>query len=279
MSDIKATIVILDYRKAAQVLANVRTLAEQACDFAYKIIVIDNSCQADNAKTLQSLRKCENLKLFINPKNTGYTKAYNAVKHEIEGEYVLIVNPDILWQEKDAFQKMIDYMDAHQAIGILGPKQIERNGRIAMTIRAWPKLYLQVSRRSWLRRLPIIKNKVAYDEMRHLNYGEIQDVDWLQSSCVVIRKLVWDLAGGLCEDYFLFMSDVEICYEAWRNGFRVTYYPAAKVFADGKRVSAGGFIKFFQSWVLRQHFKDSLRYRLKHIFDNDPRLDFRKRKI
>jgi len=272
MLNIKATIVILDYRKAVQVLENVRTLREQVCDFIFKIIVIDNSCQAENAKTLQPLKKYENLKLFINPKNTGYTKAYNAVKYEIEGDYVLIVNPDILWREKDALKKMVDYMDRHQDIGILGPKQIERSGQVAMTIRAWPKLYLQVVRRSWLRKLPWLKSKVAYDEMRHLDYDRIQDVDWLQSSCVVIRKLVWDLAGGLCEDYFLFMSDVEICHESWQNGFRVAYYPEAKVYADGKRVSAGGFIKFFQSRVLRQHVQDAIRYRLKHPFSDNPRL-------
>jgi GT2 family glycosyltransferase len=169
-------------------------------------------------------------------------------------------------------------MDRNPDIGILGPQQIERSGQVAMTIRAWPKLYLQVVRRSWLRRLPWLKSGVAYDEMRHLDYDQIQDVDWLQSSCVVIRKLVWDLAGGLCEDYFLFMSDVEICHAAWENGFRVTYFPAARVYADGKRVSAGGFIKFFQSWVLRQHVRDSIRYRFKHPFFDNPRLNY-KRKI
>lgn len=276
MSNIKATIIILDYLKASQVVANVKSILAQRADFDFKIIVIDNSCDAANAKVLSQLNKYENVKLQINSVNTGYAKAHNAVKGDIKGGYVLIVNPDILWKESNALSLLIDYMEKNPDIGVLGPKQIENDGTVAMTIRAFPKFYLQVARRTFLRHLPLLNRKVKYDEMRHLDYDKIQDVDWLQSSCVVIRKKLWDLTGGLCEDYFLFMSDVEICFQGWKNGFRVVYFPEVKVYADGKRVSAGGLFKFFQSWVLRQHVKDSLRYRMKHLFARNPRFEYYK---
>jgi GT2 family glycosyltransferase len=276
MSNIKATIIILDYLKAAQVVANVKSIFAQKADFDFKIIVIDNSCDSGNAKVLSELNKYENIKLQINSVNTGYAKAHNAVKGDIKGGYVLIVNPDILWKENDALFLLIDYMEKNPDIGVLGPKQIENDGSIAMTIRAFPRFYLQVARRTFLRHLPLLNRKVKYDEMRHLDYDKTQDVDWLQSSCVVIRKKLWDLTGGLCENYFLFMSDVEICFQSWRRGFRVVYFPEVKVYADGKRVSAGGFIKFFQSWVLRQHVKDSLKYRIKHLFARNPRVGYYK---
>lgn len=276
MSNVKATIIILDYLKAPQVVANVKSIFAQKADFDFKIIVIDNSCDSENSKILSELNKYENVKLQINSVNMGYPKAHNAVKHLIEGDYILIVNPDILWKDENAMQKMIDYMEINPDIGVLGPKQIENSGQIAMTIRAFPKFYLQVARRTFLRHLPILKGMVSYDEMRHLDYNKIQDVDWLQSSCVVIRKKLWDLTGGLCENYFLFMSDVEICFQSWKNVFRVVYFPEVKVYADGKRVSAGGFIKFFQSRVLRQHVRDALKYRAKHLFAKNPRIRYYK---
>ena len=276
MPNIKATIIILDYLKAPQVVANVKSIFAQKADFDFKIIVIDNSCDSENAKILSELNKYENVKLQINSVNIGYTKAHNAVKGDIKGDYALIVNPDILWKESDTLGRLVDYMEKNQYIGVLGPKQIENDGSIAMTIRAFPRFYLQVARRTFLRHLPLLNRKVKYDEMRHLDYDKTQDVDWLQSSCVVIRKKLWNLTGGLCEDYFLFMSDVEICFQSWKNGFRAVYFPEAKVYADGKRVSAGGFIKFFQSWVLRQHVRDSLRYRIKHLFARNPRVGYYK---
>ncbi|MCK5459690.1 glycosyltransferase [Candidatus Parcubacteria bacterium] len=263
----KATIIILDYMKALQTVANVDSLLAQKTDFNFKIIIIDNSCDKKNAEILSQLKKFNNVNVKINSENLGYSKAYNNVKGEIEGEYVLIVNPDILWKEKKSLARMINYMDKNRDIGILGPKQINPDGRASLTARFFPKFYLQVARRTFLGNLPILNKKIECGRMFCFDYDKIQDVDWLQSSCVVVQKKLWDKIRGFCEDYFLFMADTEICFQAWKSNYRVVYFPEVKVFADGKRLSAGGFKKFFKSWVLRQHVKDSLKYRAKHFFN------------
>ena len=278
MQNYKATILILDYLKAQRVVENVKSILAQEVNFKFKIIVIDNSCQENNANILkQGLEEFKDVKVIINNSNVGYIKAHNQIKEDINGQYVVIVNPDIIWKEKNILLKMVDYLDNHKDVGILGPKQINDNGDIAMIVRAFPRFCLQVARRTFLRKVFVLKKLVEYDEMQHLDYSKIQDVDWLQSSCVIIRKELWDDIGGLCEDYFLFMSDVELCYQVWKRNKRVVYYPETQVCADGKRVSSGGFKKFFQSWILRQHVKDSLKYEFKHFFEKNPRKEFYKR--
>jgi len=268
----KLTIIILDYLKAKRVAENIEFLLKQEVDFSFKIIIIDNSCNKKNAEILRKkLKNKKNLELIINSENLGYIKAHNAVDNKIEGQYLFILNPDILLKEKNVLQKMVNYMDKNEDIGLIGPKQINDNGKIAMTVRSWPKFYLQVARRTFLRNFSIIKRRVEYDEMNHLDYDKIQDVDWLQSSSIMIRKNLWDKIGGLDEGYFLFMSDPEICYQVWKKGFRVVYYPKVEVFADGKRISSGGFLTFFKSWVLRQHVKDSLKYCFRHFLKNNSR--------
>lgn len=263
--------------KAQQVVENVESIYKQKVDFAFKIIVIDNSCHEVNASYLRELKtRRPEIHLEINKTNLGYTKAHNSIKHLIEGEYIFIINPDIFLMGENVLQKMLEYMDANPQVGISGPKQINETGGVTMSIRAFPKFYLQVARRTFFRHLPIIKSLVSYDEMQHLNYDKIQDVDWLQSSFVVIRHELWKKIRGFNERYFMFMSDVEICFEAWRLGYRVVYYPEVFVHADGKRASAGGFKKFFQSWVLRQHVVDSMKYRWKHFFHKNPRLKIKK---
>lgn len=272
----KASVIILDFMKGKAVVENVRSLLNQKCAFKSRIFVVDNSLNEDNARILKQMSDWDDVSVTINSQNVGYPKAHNQFNDQLVGDYVLIVNPDIEWKEGDAVCKLVDYMEKHPEIGILGPKQIEKNGQVAMTIRAFPKFYLQVARRTWLRNLPFLKQKVAYDEMRHLDYDKVQDVDWLQSSCVVVRRDLWEQIGGLSEEYFLFMSDVELCWQAWKHGKKVVYYPKARVYADGKRVSAGGFKTFFKSWVLRKHVKDSLKYRFKHFFYANPRLAYNK---
>ncbi len=265
--------------KGARLVEGVKLLMAQETGFDFKVIVIDNSCNEKNANILrEGLREYKNIDLVINEKNSGYPRAHNDVKDKIEGEFVMILNPDILLKDKNTLAKIASYMESNLEIGILGPKQVDDNGNVAMSVRAFPKFYVQVSRRTFLRHLPILKNKVAYDEMRHLDYSQIQDVDWLQSSCVIIRKDLWDKIGGFNDDYFLFMSDAEICADAWRNGYRVVYYPEVQVYADGRRVSAGGFRTFFKNWVLRQHVKDSLKYRMNNFFKSNPRKEYYEKK-
>lgn len=266
------SIVILDFLKSKRVCENVESILAQQVDFPVEIIVIDNSVNEDNAKRLLEMKKYPNVKVSINKENVGYIRGNNQGAKMATGHYLLIVNPDIVWREKDTLQKLIDYMEVHEEIGILAPRQInDGNNEVAMTVRAFPTFFLQIARRTFLRNLPLIRGFVAYDEMRHLDYDVTQEVDWIQSSFWVIRKSLWDSFSGLNPDYFIFMSDPDLCFKVWEKGYKVVYYPKTTVYADGIRASQGGFSAFFKKWTLRQHVKDSLKYSWNHLFKGNPR--------
>jgi len=271
----KASIIILDFFKSKRVCENVESIQKQKVDFPYEIIVVDNSANPLNAKKLAPLSHYPNVKVFINETNIGYVSGNNRGVQRAKGEYILIVNPDIIWKDQHTFQRLINYMDKHQTIGVLGPKQInDGDGSIAMTVRAFPKLTMQIARRTMLRKLPIIRSLVAHDECRDLNYSMTQCVDWLQSSFWVTRHSLWNKLGGLDNRYFIFMSDPDYCFKCWQEGFEVVYYPEVKVYADGIRASAGGVKEFFNKWILRQHMKDAIKYRIAHMFRRNPRIEY-----
>ena len=153
----------MNYNKAARVVENVSFLtAQNINEFEHKIMVVDNSCNKEQENILRSgLSRVRNdFVLVINKKNVGYTKGYNMVSDELEGEYVLIVNPDILFRQKDTLQKMVQYLDAHLDVALLGPKQINDDGSLAMTVRAFPKFYVQVARRTFLKKIPYFKKRL-----------------------------------------------------------------------------------------------------------------------
>jgi GT2 family glycosyltransferase len=267
-----ASIIILDFLKSRRVQENVESLLKQKTDFPFEIIIIDNSCDPENAKRLRKLEKNPLISVTINEKNVGYIRGNNQGAKLAQGEFLLIVNPDIIWPKTDLLQQMISFMKEHSDTGIMAPKQInETDGKVAMTVRAFPKLFLQIARRTFLRKLPLIKKWVAHDEMRHLDYSKTQAVDWVQSSFWVIRKDLWDSLGGLNPKYFIFMSDPDLCYKVWQKGFKVIYNADLIVHADGLRASRGGFYAFFRKWTLRQHVKDSIKYCWNHKFKRNPR--------
>ncbi len=272
----KASIIILDFFKSKRVRENVESIQRQKVNFTYEIIIVDNSANPLNAKKLNPLRKYPNVKIFINEKNVGYVKGNNQGVSRSKGEYLLIVNPDIVWRDKNTFQKLIDYMEKNPTVGVLGPKQINESDKsIAMTVRAFPKLSLQILRRTKLKNLPIIRSLVAHDECRDINYSKTQPVDWLQSSFWVTTRKLWNKFSGLDKRYFIFMSDPDYCFKCWKSKHQVIYFPDTQVYADGIRASEGGIKEFFKKWILRQHLKDAIKYRWHHLFKGNPRKKYK----
>lgn len=272
---IRVSLLVSNHSKALRVVENIRHLLAQETNFACKIFVTDVSCNSEQQSILkEGLKNFPNVELIINPVNLGYAKSHNKIKGREKGDYIFVINPDVLFKEKDTLQKTVDFMDTHPEVAILGPKQINDTGEVAMTVRAFPKFYVQVARRTFLRNMPFLKKKVEFDEMRHLDYDKTQDVDWLQSSCVIIRRDFWEKVCGYNERYFLFMADTEMCARAWELGYRVIYFPQTRVYADGKRLSAGGVGQFFKNRFVRLHVIDSLKYRAKYLFKENPRKSF-----
>jgi N-acetylglucosaminyl-diphospho-decaprenol L-rhamnosyltransferase len=268
----KVSAVILDFNKAGRVVENVKGLLRQQTDFAIEIIVADNSCNPANAAILAPLAELPGVRLFINAENTGYVRGCNQAARHATGDYILIVNPDILWPDAGAVQQLVDYLDSNPQVGIVGPRQIDDStGCVSATARAFPRLHVQILRRSPLRNFPWLRKLVDYDEMAHLDMGRTQPVDWLQSSCLLIRRTLWEDLGGFDGRYVMFLADPEICWQTWARNLAVVYYAGASVSADGIRCSSGGFRDFFRSWVLRQHLRDSIRYRLRHAWRKNPR--------
>ena len=269
----KVSIIILDYLKSRRVEKNVESIYAQKTEVPFEVIIVDNSCDPRNAQKLESIRqKYPDTKIIINEKNEGYVQGNNKGVAASAGEYLFIVNPDIVWRDPNTLQKLVDYMETHPSVGVLGPKQFnEGDGRVAMTVRAFPSLFLQVARRTDLRRLPYIRDRVAYDEMRHLDYTKTQPVDWLQSSFWVTRRSLWEKVGGLDTRYRIFMSDPDYCWKCWQAGLQVVFFPEVTLGADGVRCSEGGIQVFFKSWILRQHVKDAVKYQMKYFLKGDPR--------
>jgi len=256
----KVAVIIVDYLKAEKVVQNVKSLITQKTNVDFKIYIIDNSENQDNATILKDLTKLPQVYCQINPQNEGYTRAHNQLIQKLQTDYFLLVNPDIYWSDNQSLEKMIDFMDQNQQVGLMGPKQLTPPGEIEINYRKFPSIGTQICRRTFLKYLPVFSKLVQKYEMQHIDSEKIQTVDWLQSSCVIIRKDLWDMIGGFNEDYFLFMADTEIAYHIKKLGYEVIYNPKIVVQADGQRLSAGGVFSFFTKKAFRLHCKDAWKY-------------------
>ncbi len=268
----KLSIIILDFAKSTRALENIAALLRQKTNFDFEIIVAVNAATDAKKQKFATLVSQPKIKLIFNNENLGYPRGVNEAVKKASGEILAIVNPDIICREENALQNLVDFFGQNPEIGVLAPRQIrDTDGATEMTIRAFPKLSNQIARRTFLRRLPILRKRVAYDECRNLDLSQIQKVDWLQSSFWLVARDLWEKLDGLDERFFLFMSDPDFCRRAWEADKTVVFLPEVAVAADGVRYSSGGFLAFFQKWALRQHLRDAWKYYRKWHGKKNPR--------
>jgi GT2 family glycosyltransferase len=251
--------IIVNFHKAERLVAGLALLRQQTVAPRMKIVVVDNSVSRREAEILQQhVRQDENL--IISAENLGYSRAVNlAVRNAGHYDYVLLASPDILVEDGEAIQKMVSLLQGEPRIAVLATLQRNDDGSPVEVARQFPSFWRQILRRS---------NPRGFQELNIqsvLNEGaQIIDVDWVQSSFVMIPRAFWDKASGLDEAYKIFMADVAICRRAHKQGLRVAVTSMVNVTADGLRASRGGIRDIFRSRPLQIHLRDAIIYYLRH---------------
>ncbi|MDX1738735.1 MAG: hypothetical protein R3261_10895, partial [Alphaproteobacteria bacterium] len=55
---------------------------------------------------------------------------------------------------------------------------------------------------------------------------DVFQVDWVEGSFLLTRRQLWNKLGGLDENYFMYVEDVDFCKRALDIGFRTVYLPS-----------------------------------------------------
>lgn len=254
-------VVIVNYRKAARLLLGVDSLRRQSVAGRLRIIVWDNSCDPGEEDRLRRAGHAGDFELVVSDRNIGYAAGCNgAIALLPPTDYILLMNPDIVWPHPEALEALLRLADATPDCAILAPAQRNDDGSEPEVARSFPTLVEQAWRR--LRRIAAPPTALPAGD----GNGALRETDWVQSSCCLVRRSLLARIGGLDERFFIFMADVALGHQAWRAGLRVCLAPRISVQADGIRASGGGFRALLTSRVQRIHLRDALVFALENGF-------------
>lgn len=263
----RISVSIVDYNKGLRLIDTLRYLDSQSVSKFMDVIVIDNSPDDLNHKCYSEFaKKCSLRTKIVRPcKNIGYTVATNA-SVDVLSDYVVIINPDIHLKNPNTIESCIDYLNLNPNVGIVGVQQQDDLGNIELVSRSYPDLITQISRRGGPLLKSIFKDRIENYENANANAnGQAIAVDWLQSSFWVMKTNLWNSVGGLCSDYFLFMSEPEFSLRTKELGFEIVLLPNIVAFSDGIRCSGGSFMDIFKSKALQFHVLDAFKYYIKRF--------------
>ncbi len=97
----------------------------QNADLEVSVFLVDNSTDDLNAERLKWA--FPGTVVLPQEKNTGLTRAYNAVLPHLQSKYHLMMDPGISFHPS-LLRRMVNYMEAHPNIAVLSPRFFSENG-------------------------------------------------------------------------------------------------------------------------------------------------------
>jgi hypothetical protein len=239
--------------------------------FDWEIIVTDS---ATIEKTLEMMEELFPDIVFIPAeRNIGFGKSINVALEKAQGDYLFIVNADIVIDDRGAIEKLLEYIENNNDVGMVGPKLLNVNDTIQQSCFRFYTPLTVICRRTFLGKTFFGKKVLDYFLMRDVfenrNIMEPISVDWLMGSAMMIRKSDLKEVGGFDETFFMYFEDVDWSRRFWENGLRVVYFPRSEMyhyhFQSSKKKSL--FESVFSRYA-RIHIKSALKYFLKYGFRN-----------
>lgn len=264
----KLSIVIVNYKNPALLrlcLSSVQKSLSDKTDF--EIIVIDNSTTVETRNIV--LEEFSKVKLLQFYKNIGYTRGVNEGLKASIGDFVLILNPDVV-PLSGSIETLVDYIDKHADVGMVGPCLLNFDGSVQNSSFKFYDLLTIVYRRSFLGRFPFAKKKLDSYLLKDRNHNSIYPTDWLMGSAYMVSREAFKRVGLMDEKFFMYMSDVDWAKRFWENGYKIIYNPDSKMYHYHQRASKGPFDIFdvFFKKESRWHLTDAIKYFKKYGITN-----------
>lgn len=177
-----------------------------------EIIAIDNN-SSDNSMGL--LKKYQNqLKIIQNKKNLGYCIASNQGLENANGEHILFLSQDRVF-ENDWIEKTVIEMESNSKIGCVIGKIMSKD-----------EDYTEYGVSYDIYGGSIVKKS---PEEENLFY---------QGGAILVRKNILDKIGGFDPEFFMYQEDVDLCWRIWLCGFKVKLVKNAISYDNGRIVNS-----------------------------------------
>lgn len=229
------SIIILNYKQKGLTKQCVKGIINTSPNLNYEIFIIDNNSNDNCIEGLKEKIKNPHLKFIQSDKNKGMGAGNNLGIKKAKGKYILILNPDVAVFRGD-LEKMYEYMETHPETGALGAKLITPAKELQYSCFQFPTPLKLISRRI---NLPFAKKIQTSYQMADWNHSETREVNWVQGSCMLVRKDLIDKVGMFDERYFMYLEDTDWCHRFWQAGYKVVYYPEVSLVHYYSRGAAG----------------------------------------
>ena len=182
-------------------------------DLSVEVVVFDNGSEDSTPLVLR--RHEDKLIRLGDGRNYGYSPAVNAAFEASSGEYILLINGDVV-ANRDKLRQALDALPAEPCV--MGIGQINEKGFPQLTWAPELRIGSESARR-------------ARTDRYRRGHGHFPEepapvpVGWVSGSAILARRDAWQKVGPWNEEYYLFFEDADWCNMARSRGVNVWFHP------------------------------------------------------
>lgn len=220
----RIAVVILNWNGQKFLEKFLPSLLENSSNIA-EIIVADNASPDGSVEYLKS--NFPTVRIIQHKQNHGFAKGYNLALAQVEADYYILLNSDIEVTQ-NWIQPVIDLMESDTSIAACQPK-----------IRS----YTEPQKFEYAGAAGGFIDKYGYPFCRGRMFLSVEEDDgqyndtieifWATGACMFVRASLFHKFGGLDEDFFAHMEEIDFCWRLKNEGYKIMYCPASVVYHIG----------------------------------------------
>ncbi len=198
----------------------------------YGIFVIDNASTDNTQEYLQQFK--DRIHIVTVKVNKGFTNGYKVGLAQIDADIYCMISSDVEvspgWLEP-----VIDVFDNDQAVAVVQPKIKSWHRKDEFEYAGASGGYIDYQG------YPFCRGRIFYTiEKDTGQYDDVQEVFWASGACFFIRAELYHSSGGLDDDFYAHMEEIDLCWRLKNQGHKIMVCPQAEVYHVGGAVIAYG---------------------------------------
>ena len=221
------------------------------------VIVADNGSSDDSVAFLQAAYP--QVELLLLDRNYGFAGGYNRALEMIKDryEYYVLLNSDVEctpgWVEP-----VVRLMDSLPKVAVVQPKLLMYDRKDTFEYAGGAGGFIDSYG------YPFCRGRLFSTlERDHGQYDDVCDIFWATGAAMFVRATVWHELGGLDDDFFAHMEEIDFCWRVKNAGYGVKYCPQSALFHVG-----GGTLPKSNPFKTQLNFRNNLSMLYKNLPDN-----------
>jgi GT2 family glycosyltransferase len=222
---IKTSVVILNWNGVTFLEKFLPSVVEHSIDSETEVVVADNGSSDNSIAFIE--QNFPQVRTILFRENHGFTGGYNRALSQVSSKYTVLLNSDV--EVKAGWLKpLIAEMESNDQIGACMPKIISQ---------AQPQYFEYAGAAGGFMDVlgyPFCRGRILQTvEKDEGQYNNTRNIFWATGACIVVRTELYKELGGLDDDFFAHMEEIDLCWRMQNNGYKIVCVGNTEVYHVG----------------------------------------------